>query len=431
MTSVMTRNEATLALLNAARVEGGFSELPDINENTIKNIASILPIERLNEFLGVIVKISRQESYTVVFGRGENQFSRFFKAPLPAGWTTEHLFVEVIKGSVPAWNDDGTVALSRVKPSVKAQYTEMNFEVQYKISVSLDQIRSAFTSVEGAGLLINQIYTTLNTAYEWDLQLKGYELLSKVINEKYVKPVYTQANKSTEAGLKVLIETINNLHAKMRMRITADNKMGVLNRANEVVVFMNASTYNSMRINLLASVYNLEEMRMSGDLIILPDEIGYGPLANNDQIFAIVADARLFYITNQLDGVGSSIINPASLVTNQFRTARWSFSALGFANAYVITSAAPVNELTVANEGDANVTMQNASGDTVEGGSEVAPYEVIKAAIKPNGQAIESVVLKYTGEADGYDVVLTPDSDGAYTFEMPFHAATLTVNYSA
>lgn len=431
MTSVMTRNEATLALLNAARTEGGFGELPDINENTIKNIASILPIERLNEFLGVIVKISRQESYTVIFGRGENQFARFFKAPLPAGWTTEHLFVEVIKGSLPAWDDDGTVALSRTKPSIKAQYTEMNFECQYKISVSLEQIRSAFTSVEGAGLLINQIYTTLNTAYEWDLQMKNYELLSKVINEKYVKPVYTQANKSNEAGLKALIETINNLQAKMRMRLTADNKMGVLNRANEVVVFMNASTYNSLRVNLLASVFNLEEMRIAGDLIILPDEIGYGPLANNDQIFAIVADARLFYITNQIDGVSSSIINPASLVTNHFRTARWSFSALGFANAYVITSAEPVNELTVANEGDANVTMQNGSGDTIEAGSDVAPYETIKAAITSNKQTIESVVLKFTGEADGYDVVLTPDSAGAYTFEMPFHAATLVINYSA
>lgn len=430
MNSTMSRNDATLALLNAARVDGGFGELPEITVDSIKNIATLLPIERLNEFLGVIVKLSRQESYTVVFGRGENQFTRFFKAPLPAGWTTEHLFVEVIKGSLPAWDDDGTVALSRVKPAIKAQYTEMNFEGQYKISVSLDQIRSAFTSVEGAGLLINQIYTTLNTAYEWDLQLKGYELLSKVIDEQYVKPVYTQANKSSENGLKVLIETINNLHAKMRMRITADNKMGVLNRANEVVVFMSASTYNSMRVNLLASVFNLEEMRMAGDLIIIPDEIGFGPLANNDQIFAIVADARLLYITNQLDGVGSSIINPASLVTNQFRTARWSFSALGFANAYVITSAEPKNELAVANNGDGTVKITNASGDTIEANSAVSPYENLTVQITKGTKDITEVIVKYTGESENYNKKLIANSDGKYTFTMPFHTATLTVNYA-
>ena len=315
-----TKRDATLKILNTARTTGKFDELPDITPENIQLTLRVLPFERMNDFLNILTKIVRQESYSVVFDRNRNPFTRFFKDPMPVGMTVEHLFVEVIKGSLPAWDDDGTFALSKVSPPIKAQYTNLNWEAQYKISISYEQAQTAFLSVEGAGLLLNKIQASINTAYEWDLILKGYELLSKAINDGYVNPVYRQYSFANEADGKNLIVDINNSISEFTQTLTNENKMNVMNMSDEAIVIMSANTYNMLRANTYASAYNLEQLRLDGQLLIVPNGIGFGPLVNNDNVFAMVIDPRMLYIFSQLDGVGSTIQNPASLVVNYFRT---------------------------------------------------------------------------------------------------------------
>ena len=424
-----TKRDATLKILNTARTTGKFDELPDITPENIQLTQRVLPFERMNEFLNVLTKIVRQESYSVVFDRNRNPFTRFFKDPMPVGMSVEHLFVEVIKGSLPAWDDDGTFALSKVNPPIKAQYTNINWEAQYKISISYEQAQTAFLSVEGAGLLLNKIQASINTAYEWDLILKGYELLSKAINDGYVNPVYRQYSFTNEADGKNLIVDINNSISEFTQTLTNENKMNVMNMSDEAIVIMSANTYNMLRANTYASAYNLEQLRLDGQLLIVPNGIGFGPLVNNDNVFAMVIDPRMLYIFSQLDGVGSTIQNPASLVVNYFRTSKWSFSLLGFANGRVFLNNVG-NKLDVE-AGGATVTIQDADGTTINPGSAVLPFtEVTASIIAAHGGDI-SVTLNFTGEGDEYSIPLTEKGGDLYTFTMPAHAATLKITETA
>ena len=424
-----TKKDATLKILNTARTTGKFDELPDITPENIQLTLRVLPFERMNDFLNVLTKIVRQESYSVVFDRNRNPVTRFFKDPMPVGMTVEHLFVEVIKGSLPAWDDDGTFALSKVNPPIKAQYTNLNWEAQYKISISYEQAQTAFLSVEGAGLLLNKIQASINTAYEWDLILKGYELLSKAINDGYVNPVYRQYSFANEADGKNLIVDINNSISEFTQTLTNENKMNVMNMSDEAIVIMSANTYNMLRANTYASAYNLEQLRLDGQLLIVPNGIGFGPLVNNDNVFAMVIDPRMLYIFSQLDGVGSTIQNPASLVVNYFRTSKWSFSLLGFANGRVFLNNVG-NKLDVE-AGGATVTLQGKDGTQINAGSAVLPFTEVTADIIPSlDHDIASVTLNFTGEGDEYSIPLTYQG-GIYKFTMPAHAATLKITETA
>ena len=419
-----TKKDATLKILNAARTTGKFDELPDITPENIQLTLRVLPFERMNDFLNVLTKIVRQESYSVVFDRNRNPFTRFFKDPMPVGMTVEHLFVEVIKGSLPAWDDDGTFALSKVNPPIKAQYTNLNWEAQYKISISYEQAQTAFLSVEGAGLLLNKIQASINTAYEWDLILKGYELLSKAINDGYVNPVYRQYSFANETDGKNLIVDINNSISEFTQTLTNENKMNVMNMSDEAIVIMSANTYNMLRANTYASAYNLEQLRLDGQLLIVPNGIGFGPLVNNDNVFAMVIDPRMLYIFSQLDGVGSTIQNPASLVVNYFRTSKWSFSLLGFANGRVFLNNVG-NKLDVE-PGMTTTTLKDKDGTAINPGSAVLPFTEVTAEIIPTGHGDVSVTLNFTGEGEEYSIPLTYQG-GKCTFTMPAHAATLKI----
>lgn len=421
---------ATLAVLNQARITGKFDELPDITAENINLTLRTLPFEKMNEFLNVLTKIVRQESSSVVYDRSRNPFTRFFKDPMPVGMTVEHLFVELITGALPAWDDDGSFALSKVNPNVKVQYTNLNWEAQYKISISYEQAQTAFLSVEGAGLLLNKIQASINTAYEWDILLKGYELLSKAINDGYCNPVYRTYDVGKEQDGKDLIVDINNTVSEFTQALSNENKMNVLNMSDETLVIMSANTYNTLKANTYASAFNLEQLRMDGQLLIVPNGIGFGPLVNNDNVLAMVIDPRMLYIFSQLDGVGSSIQNPASLIVNYFRTAKWSFSLLGFANGRVFLS--NVGNAITVDSGDATVVLKDATGTTVAAGSSVLPFTSLTATITPStGKSITSVSLNFTGEGSDYTVPVAPNSDGTYTFVMPAHAATLIVVESA
>lgn len=423
-----TKRDATLKILNAARTTGKFDELPDITPENIQLTLRVLPFERMNDFLNVLTKIVRQESYSVVFDRNRNPFTRFFKDPMPVGMTVEHLFVEVIKGSLPAWDDDGTFALSKVNPPIKAQYTNLNWEAQYKISISYEQAQTAFLSVEGAGLLLNKIQASINTAYEWDLILKGYELLSKAINDGYVNPVYRQYSFANETDGKNLIVDINNSISEFTQTLTNENKMNVMNMSDEAIVIMSANTYNMLRANTYASAYNLEQLRLDGQLLIVPNGIGFGPLVNNDNVFAMVIDPRMLYIFSQLDGVGSTIQNPASLVVNYFRTSKWSFSLLGFANGRVFLNNVG-NKLTVE-AGGTDVNITDKDGGRINPGDAVLPFTEILVDVTPASHGNVSVALNFTGEGDEYSIPLT-DKGGTYIFTMPAHAATLKITETA
>ena len=126
-------NVSPLDIINTARVEAGYEDrIPEITQENLHELSLLAPNE-LNDFLGVIVKVVKQYVYGTTYDSSDNPFAGFFGEKLPVGYTVEDLYVGLITGTAPAWNDDGSYALSKKVPDVHSIYHSENYEMQYNL----------------------------------------------------------------------------------------------------------------------------------------------------------------------------------------------------------------------------------------------------------------------------------------------------------
>ena len=405
----------TYNLLNAVRSALRWEDrIPEINKDTLHNLTTLAPDE-MNAFINVMVKVVKQEIYSTTFNREDNPFADFFREMLPAGYAIEDLYVDLIAGAVPAWNDDGSFALSRKKPKVSAIYHKQNYEMQYKVSTSYPQIKSAFLSVEGIDNLLATINATLYSSCEYDLYLQCIELLSTAYHNGAIIPQYG-VDISTEAGIKAFLKRIKNAVKEFGFMNTEYNGMKYATRSNknDVVVIVRSDVRDTLDVDYLAGAYNLSKVELESRIIEVPKNYGFGSYSTEaNPIYAMVIDKRFMKVIPTLYE-GSAIMNPASLVTNTFLTTAWVFSYACFINAVAFVGGeAPSHNVTVATS--APVTVDKA---TAKFGDELTVTATADVA-KP---------VFYTSP-DGFDVVIveTLANGDTVSFAMPNYAVEIKV----
>lgn len=321
-------------VLNYARVEAGYEDrIPEINQSNLHEL-SLLPPEDINAFINVIGKIVRQHIFDTVYDRSENPFADFFQEKLEAGENVEDLYVDLITGDTPAWNDDGSYALSKKAPNVTAIYHKKNFEMQYKVSTSYAQSKSAFLTPAGVDSLTNRILGTLNSSCEYDLYLQCLELLSTMYNKGVFKRQYGYSL-ANESGIKGFLKDLKKTVKDFKFMNTKYNPLGLNTKTNpdNIIIITKPKYLAEIDVEFLAGVFNLEKTALDGRIIEVPDDYGFGTYDTADNpIYALVLDKRALRIFPTLFE-GGSIYNPANLCTNTFLTDCFVFSYATFMNA--------------------------------------------------------------------------------------------------
>lgn len=332
-------------ILNAARSEAGYEDrIPEINQDNLANLSQLAPTE-LNDFIGVIAKIVKQYVYDTTFDSSDNPFAEFYQEKLPVGASVEDLYVDLITGDVPKWNDDGSYALSRKLPTVAELYHNENYEMQYKVSTSFAQMKSAFLTEGGVNSLINRIKGTLNSSAQYDLFLECLRLLATAFNHG----AYTYRvgfDYTTEAEIQRLLRDIKNTAKDFTFMNNKYNYFGFNTKAKEsdIVIITKPDVVSHIDVDYLAGVFNMSKAEIKDRIIYIPDGYGFDGYINtiddgggNEltiEPFMIIMDKRLLRIFPTLME-GSSIYNPASLVDNTFLTLMYIFSYSLFMNAIV------------------------------------------------------------------------------------------------
>lgn len=328
-------------ILNVARVEGGYEDrIPEIDQTNLHEL-SLLPPETLNEFIGVLTKIVKQYVYDTTFDESDNPFAAFFQEKLPVGGSVEDLYVDLITGDIPAWDDDGSVALSRKKPTVQELYHNHNYEMQYKVSTSFVQARTAFLTEGGVNSLLNRIKGTMNSSAQYDLYLQCLELLSTAITNGAMKEK-TGYNLDTEAGIKTFLKDLKLVVKDFKFMNSKYNYYGYTTKtpAEDIIIITKPKYLVKIDVDYLAGVFNLDKAELKGRIIEVPDDYGFGQFdreGSTKEIIAVVMDKRMFRIFPEVFE-GGAIYNPASLVTNSFLTLCYIFSYGLFFNAVYFTA---------------------------------------------------------------------------------------------
>lgn len=327
-----------MSVLNEVLKEYGWKDRITADNQDALNDISLLPPDKITDFVGILGKIIKQYLFDSTYSREDNQFSQFFSEKIPVGQTVEDIYIDIIEGTVPAWDDDGSYALSREKPDIKTLYHTVNYEQQYKVSTSFQQAKKAFLSAEGVENLMMKILSSLHTSCEYDLYLQCCELIS-VMHKDGIFTDIKIAGIDTEDNIKSTIKTMKNTVKDMKFMTDKYNPSKLLTKVSDenLILLLPSNISTTFDVDLLSGVFNLEKMSLDGSIITVQEGTGLGTLLDTENTVAIAMDKRAFRIFPTLFET-SSIFNPASLVTNTFLTTEWIFSYSKFFNCVRFTT---------------------------------------------------------------------------------------------
>ena len=316
--------------------------IPTATQTNIQNImTSIMDYSATKEeFTNTILnKIVRTKVLNKAY---ENSLKFFKKEPLPFGKTIEGVFVDLIKAknfneNFGTGNNEATSLLAKEKAPVKVEYYSENFKHKYKLSISDEQLKSAFMSADGLSQMTQGLIRSATSSAEYD----EYMMIKTLIGASVGKEVEIQGLFALDenAQAKKITKTVQALVNKFRFMSTEYNKQGVHTHClpSECVVITTPDQLANLNVELLASAFNVPYAEMPSRIVVIDSFLKADGSDDTDTV-CIVADMDLVQFRNTLD-TWETFRNPDGLMTNMFHHVWGSACGCGFVNAVKIKNA--------------------------------------------------------------------------------------------
>lgn len=446
----MNPSQGLVTSLNAIR-EASVSEgtiyhqyLPIVDENT--DIGSFgTPILNntavMNEFMNRLVN-------RIVYTSFEN---RYFNNPLqilegdriPLGYAGQEIYINPAKGRQYDVNDFAGL-LVKYEADVKVQYTSVNMDLQYPVTVSRHKLKQAFVSWDSLDSFIMELSNSLyNGAYIDEFRFtKG--LVSSAYKSNQVQ-MRTISAINSEANAKAFTTTARELFLNMQLPSTEYNawsKVGgygreilTYTRPEDIVFLIRNDVRSYLDVNVLAESFNLDKATLLSRIIGVDNFDQYDDDGNKifdgSAIIGAMGDASWFRIKRQdmfLDEFYNCNNRTWQYMLNLTKMYNYSL----FSNMVLfVTSEPTVNPTSMKFTESAGVKVT--VGDTVELHVETTPFPANATITYSSGtQAKATVAAKegnnkiavVTGVAAGTSVITASANSGAVT-------ATYTITVEA
>ena len=331
-----------IQFLNAIRAVASAEykgRIPTATQTNIQNIMTTIMdySATKEEFTNTILnKIVRTKVLNKAY---ENSLKFFKKEPLPFGKTIEGVFVDLIKAknfneNFGVGNNEATSLLGKEKPTIKVEYYSENFKHKYKLSISDEQLKSAFMSADGLSQMTQGLIRSATSSSEYD----EYMMIKTLIGASVSKEVEIQGlfklDENTQA--KKITKTVQALVNKFRFMSTEYNKQGVHTHCqpSDCVIITTPDQLANLNVELLATAFNVPYAEMPSRIVVIDSFINKDKTDDNDTV-CIVADMDLVQFRNTLD-TWETFRNPDGLMTNMFHHVWGSACGCGFVNAVKI-----------------------------------------------------------------------------------------------
>ena len=334
-----------IQFLNAIRAVSSAEykdRIPTATQTNIQNIMTTIMSysttkeEFTNTILNKIVK-------TKVLNKAyENSLKFFKKEPLPFGKTIEGVFVDLIKAknfneNFGTGDNEATSLLAKEKAPVKVEYYSENFKHKYKLSISDEQLKSAFMSADGLSQMTQGLIRSATSSSEYD----EYMMIKTLIGASVEKSIEIQGlfKLDENAQAKKITKTVQALVNKFRFMSTEYNKQGVHTHClpSDCVIITTPDQLANLNVELLASAFNVPYAEMPSRIVVIDSFLKADGSDDTDTV-CIVADMDLVQFRNTLD-TWETFRNPDGLMTNMFHHVWGSACGCGFVNAVKIKNA--------------------------------------------------------------------------------------------
>ena len=265
-----TLNASTIDILNVIRDNASLAyqnSVPEVTQATdIPRVGEVLygTPAFANEFINALINriaIVRVKSATF-----NNPYERLKKGFLDYGETVEEIFVGITKAFEFSQEKAESRELKQYKPNVKSAFHAMNWKVLYPVSVSMEQLKTAFLNEQGVTDLIAKIVDAIYTAANYDEFLLFKYLIIKSVTSGKLKPI--GVNGASMNNYAVAFRGKSNLLPFMSQEY---NEAGVLNTTpkDRQVIFMDAQFNAEFDVNVLSAAFHMEKADFMGSLFLV------------------------------------------------------------------------------------------------------------------------------------------------------------------
>ena len=402
-------------------------QVPVVNHYTSSQVYGqsllALPSDMRNKFIQALVN---RIAYTkFVMDYFENPLQELAGDDLPLGAIGQEIYVNPARGRV--YNiDDFAGLLAKYEADVKTEYAEINFDVQYPVTIIRKELEKAFVSWGDFESFLMGISTSLyNGAY-----IDDYKYTKKLISNAYRTNAvqmetfsFSNAAAPTADELKAFVKKLRKVFLDFKSPSTAYNawsKVGGYGRSivswskpEDVVLFISNFLASELDVDVLASAFNMDKADLMGkvyyvDSFDIYDDEGTKQF-DGSNIYALICDKRWFKIRTK-DMFMDEFYNANNRSWQQYLNVIKAFNFSLFANAYMLVGAIPEYHITSASfaetsptvEADAKITLHlntvpfNAT-DTVT----FASATQAKATV----EKIDNRTVEVTGADDGTSVI--------------------------
>ena len=396
--------------------------------------------EVANEFVAQLIK---RLVYTAVEVKNfNNPLSFLEKETMPLGYSGQEIYINPVKGRQMNPNDFAGL-LQKYEADVKVQYTQVNMDIQYPVSITREKLRSAFVSWNSLNSFIDGITSALyNSAY-----IDRYRFTKLMVSNAYRENrvhVQTISAVTDEATAKAALKAARTAYLNFQSPSTefnAWNQVGgygdpitTWSNPEDIVILIKNSVLATMDVDALASLFHTDRARLLGRVVGVDSFDVYNDagekIFDGSAIQFAMGDRSWFNIRKQ-DFAFDEFYNSNARAWNYYLNQVFMYNYSLFSNFVVFATSQPdvdPTELAFATE-----TAEVTAGSTLELPLTVTPNEATETiTYSSNDTDAATVAAKtgdprtavVTGKAAG-TAVITASSGSVSTY------ITVTVNAAA
>lgn len=389
-----------------------------------------LPSDLRNKFIQSLVNRIAYTKFQMDYF--ENPLRELANDELPLGAIGQDIYVNPAHGRV--YNiDDFAGLLAKYESDVKVEYNELNFDVQYPVTIVRKELEKAFTSWgDFESFLMGLSQSLYNGAYIDDYNYTRKLITNAYLNNNVQMETFTFSNPAspTDTELKGLLARLRQAYLDFQAPSTQWNawgKVGGYGKAivswsnpRDIVVFISNKLASILDVNALASAFNIDKAELLGRVYYVPDfdvkDSDGNVVGDGSSIYAFICDRRWFKIRDKAMFM-DEFYNANNRSWQQYLNVIKSFNYSLFANALMLVGSVPTIEastiafdvtsvsVTAGNTAtakvittpfNANETLSIASSD-----GDVATATISGKAITITGVSGGSATLTITGATSG------------------------------
>lgn len=411
----MNPSQGLITSLNAIR-EASVSEgtiyhqyLPIVDDQTDISafgtpILNNTPV--MNEFMNRLIN-------RIVYTSFEN---KYFNNPLqilegdriPLGYAGQEIYVNPAKGRQYDVNDFAGL-LVKYEADVKVQYTYVNMDLQYPVTVSRHKLKQAFVSWDSLDNFVMELSNSLyNGAYIDEFRFtKG--LVSAAFKSNQVQYEVISAI-SSESTAKAFTQKARELFLNFQLPSTSYNawtKVGgygkeilTYSRPEDIVFLVRNDIRAYLDVNVLAEAFNMDRANVLGRIIPVDNFDMYDDdgtkIYDGSSIVGMIADSSWFRIKRQ-DMFLDEFYNANNRTWQYYLNLTKMYNYSLFANAVVFCTSAPSVDIVSMKYTDA-AGLEVTAGETIELHVETTPFPANGEITYTSGNTSKATVAAKTGD---------------------------------